>query len=217
MNVSPPAMRATRRRHSSPAALTTASASMVSRGVTTASRPGARLDRTSGVPTSRTPPCALHLGSQRAARTLPPRSTRCPATRARRRRDVRLARSRRTPRSTFSRPAPLAAALAASASSAASSSPGAATINLPHRTCGTSCSRAECVQPLAPLDAQPRLQRVGRIVEAGVDHAAVVRGRRLARPRVPLEDADRAPAPRDRQRRGQPDDAGADDDDHDDQ
>ena len=43
-----------------------------------------------------------------------------------------------------------------------------------------------------PFDAEPRLQRIRRIVQAGVNHAAVVRRRLLARPRVPLDHADRA-------------------------
>ena len=53
-------------------------------------------------------------------------------------------------------------------------------------------ARAELVQPIAPLHAQPRLERSLRIVDARVDHAAVVRARLHAGPRVPLEYADGA-------------------------
>ena len=54
--------------------------------------------------------------------------------------------------------------------------------------------RAELVHQLAAFDAQPRLQRAGRIVDAGVDHAAVVRAGVHARARMPLEHADRSAA-----------------------
>ena len=52
-----------------------------------------------------------------------------------------------------------------------------ATISLPLRAMRHVVAGAELVhQPLA-LDAQLRLQRAGRIVDPGVDHAAVVRAR----------------------------------------
>ena len=50
--------------------------------------------------------------------------------------------------------------------------------------------RAERVQPIAPLDAQPRLQRSGRIVDAGVNDAAVVGARLHPRAGMALEEAD---------------------------
>ena len=72
-------------------------------------------------------------------------------------------------------------------------------------------ARAEFVQEPAAFDAQTRLQRPRRIVEAGVDHAAVVRARFEAGARMPLEDAHRSPALGNRERRGEAGDAGADD------
>ena len=71
--------------------------------------------------------------------------------------------------------------------------------------------RAELVQEPAAFDAQPRLQRSRRIVQAGVDHTAVVRARFEAGARMPLEDAHRSPALGNRERRGEAGDAGADD------
>jgi hypothetical protein len=70
-------------------------------------------------------------------------------------------------------------------------------------------------QPTGAIDAQLGLERSGRVVDARVDHAAVVRARFHARLRVLLEHADRRirPALRDRQRRRQARDAGADDED----
>ena len=70
---------------------------------------------------------------------------------------------------------------------------------------------AELVEQPPAFDAEPRLQRAGRIVDAGVDHAAVVRAGVQARARVPLEDADRLAARRERPRGGQAGHAGADD------
>jgi hypothetical protein len=50
---------------------------------------------------------------------------------------------------------------------------------------------AEGVEQVAPLDAEPRLQRAGWIVEAGVDDAAVVRAGGPADFAVAFEQADR--------------------------
>src|SRR5262249_4249449 len=73
---------------------------------------------------------------------------------------------------------------------------------------------AICIQAIAAVDAQPRLQRSGRVVEPGVNDAAVVRRAVLARTRVTFDDADRTAAqgecPRDRQTNDSgSDDAGA--------
>src|SRR5262249_22638676 len=70
---------------------------------------------------------------------------------------------------------------------------------------------AELVEQMTSFDAEPRLQRAGGIVDAGVDDAAVVGAGVLSPPRMALEDADRNAARRDRTRRGQAGDAGADD------
>ena len=69
------------------------------------------------------------------------------------------------------------------------------------------------VEQAAPCDAQRRLQRARRIVEAGVDDAAVVGAGVEARARVPFEHADRAAALRRSARAAaRPDHARADDD-----
>ena len=52
---------------------------------------------------------------------------------------------------------------------------------------------AEAVQPAGSLDAQLGLQRPGRVVESGVDHAAVVRARLDPGPRVLFGDRGRVP------------------------
>ena len=70
---------------------------------------------------------------------------------------------------------------------------------------------AEVVHEVASLHTQPRLERAGRIVEAGVNHAAVVRAGIEARAHVTLEHADACAGTGDRARRRQPCHAGADD------
>src|SRR6185295_6973099 len=57
-------------------------------------------------------------------------------------------------------------------------------------------------------------QRARRVVEARVNHAAVVGGRLEAGLRVALDHADFASADRDRARGGETDESSADDDDH---
>ena len=53
---------------------------------------------------------------------------------------------------------------------------------------------AEPEQLVAPLHAQPGLERAGRVVDAGVDYPAVVGARLHARPRAPFQQARRAAA-----------------------
>ena len=78
---------------------------------------------------------------------------------------------------------------------------------------GNGMLRAELVQQAPTLDAQPRFQRTGGIVEAGVNHAAVVRARFEARPSVPLDQAHGVSTHRDGASGGEPGHAGADDGD----
>ncbi len=47
----------------------------------------------------------------------------------------------------------------------------------------------ERIQPAAAFDAERGLQRLRRMIEPGMDHAAVVRGRLLPGTRTPLDDA----------------------------
>ncbi len=61
--------------------------------------------------------------------------------------------------------------------SLASSSAEVATISLPQLRCGTPRSRQKCVQRPPAGDAEPRHQAAGGVVDAGVDHLAVARGR----------------------------------------
>ena len=70
--------------------------------------------------------------------------------------------------------------------------------------------RAELVEQPRAVDAVPRLQRASRIVDAGVNHLAVVRARAHAGARLALEHTDAVAAPGDGQRRGQADHACAD-------
>ena len=53
---------------------------------------------------------------------------------------------------------------------------------------------AEPIERVAPLDAQAGLERAVRVVDAGVDHAAVVGARLHSGPRLPLQHAGGAPA-----------------------
>ena len=71
----------------------------------------------------------------------------------------------------------------------------------------------ELIEQRSALDAQPGLQCAGRVVQARVNDAAVVRAGVEARPRMPLEDADRIPAPRHLACAGQAGHAGSDDSD----
>src|SRR5438067_3781018 len=71
--------------------------------------------------------------------------------------------------------------------------------------------RTELVQAASAFYTQLRLERAGRIVEAGVDDAAVVRARLETRTRMAFEQADRQSALRDRERRREAGHAGADD------
>ena len=70
---------------------------------------------------------------------------------------------------------------------------------------------AERVHQPSPFDAQPGLQRSGWVVDARVNDPAVVRAGVETRARVPLEDACRMAARRERPGRGQSGHAGADD------
>ena len=72
---------------------------------------------------------------------------------------------------------------------------------------------AKRIQLAASLHAQPRLERALRVVEAGVDDAAVVRAGVQAGTRMALEHADRQSAPRNGTSGGQPGHTGADDGD----
>src|SRR5919201_1440505 len=66
-----------------------------------------------------------------------------------------------------------------------------------------------------PRDRQPRLQRAGRVVDAGMDHARVVAGLMARGTGLLLEDAQAEPRMTQKQLAGsaKPDDPGADDDD----
>src|SRR6185295_1967472 len=70
---------------------------------------------------------------------------------------------------------------------------------------------AERVQPRRAFDAQRCLQRGCRIVDAGVDDAAVVGARLHAQARLTLDDADAPSACRELTGGGEPGDAAADD------
>src|SRR5205807_1366059 len=69
---------------------------------------------------------------------------------------------------------------------------------------------AELVEPLTPSDAQLRLERARRIVDAGVDHLAVARTRPGAEARGGFEDQHLAPGERQLPRHREAHDAGAD-------
>ena len=69
---------------------------------------------------------------------------------------------------------------------------------------------AECVQAIGSFDAQLGLHRAGRIVDACVDDAAVVRGRFLTESSMPLRQYDGKPAIGELVRRGEAGDAAAD-------
>ena len=164
--------------------MTTGSATMRSRGVTTTSMPSDRGSMaTTGVPGSSTPPC--RCSSATSARTyasasIQPVSGDHSAGHARR----RAARARRTSdASSDCRRDAVGGGASAGRASSAASSPWRATMSLPQRTCGTPNCAAERVQPLAPFMTEPRLQRSRRMVQAGVNDAAVVRRRLLSRPR----------------------------------
>ena len=87
-----------------------------------------------------------------------------------------------------------------------------ATISLPQFSCGTPFSSAVGIQLAPPLDAEPRHQAVGGIVNAGVDHLAVARGRFGADPLRRLQD-DHFPARQgQRARHRETDDPGTDND-----
>ena len=102
-----------------------------------------------------------------------------------------------------------------SSSSPASSDSSSATITFPQRSNGIAVLLAELVQLARALDAQPRLERARRVVDARVDDSAVVAGLVEADVVLLLEDDDRAARvaavqlARDRE----PEDAGADDGD----
>ena len=71
-------------------------------------------------------------------------------------------------------------------------------------------TRAELVHQIAAFDAQPGLQRAGRIVDAGMDDAAVMRAGVHARAGVPLEDTHRRAGRGNRARGGEAGHTGAD-------
>src|SRR4051812_9858341 len=70
---------------------------------------------------------------------------------------------------------------------------------------------AELIQLTASFHAKPGLERTSRVIEAGVDHAAVVRARVEAGPGMAFEEADRESAPCNRTCGGEPGDASAND------
>src|SRR5215510_4494445 len=72
---------------------------------------------------------------------------------------------------------------------------------------------AKLVESMPSFDAEPCLERSGRIVEARVDHAAVVRAGVESRARMTLQHARREPFSCDRQRCREAGDARADDGD----
>jgi hypothetical protein len=65
----------------------------------------------------------------------------------------------------------------------------------------------EVVEAFAAFDAQGRLERVGGVVDAGVNDAAVAGAGLVAEARMLLQQTDREPRLRDRQRAGQAGDA----------
>jgi len=69
---------------------------------------------------------------------------------------------------------------------------------------------AEGVQALAALETEPGLERAGRVVDAGMDHAAVVRAHASSGPRFPLDDTHGCSGLRERSRACEPDDASTD-------
>ena len=70
-------------------------------------------------------------------------------------------------------PVPTSATLSGAFRRSPSSSTAASTISLPQPSHGTPCSSQKGVQPLASLDAEDGLQGIPRIIDAGVDDAAV--------------------------------------------
>ena len=71
---------------------------------------------------------------------------------------------------------------------------------------------ADPVEGVTSVDTQPPLERPRRIVDARVDHAAVVGARLGAETRMTLEQTDRPPGPGRRPRAGQTDNTATDDD-----
>ena len=134
---------------------------------------------------------------QRLDQRLRRRRCRSRARRARRRARTAGSRLRRTRDRRSSRPStPFAAPglVAAPRARGSSRRRRRRRSSLPQRTCGTSCAAQNSYSSRRPSTHSARLQRAGRIVDAGVDDAAVVRARVEARPRMPFEHARRAAA-----------------------
>ena len=147
-------------------------------------------------------------GAPAPARAPRPRRRRSPATRSPRAR-ARAARARgRTPRPPSPAPARRCRCRApATPRARASRASSAAVTNLPQRACGTPCRGAELVEQRRPAHAEARLERPGRVVEAGVNDAAVVRAGVHPGQAVPLDEAHGSPRGRDLARAGEPGDA----------
>ena len=107
---------------------------------------------------------------------------------------------------------PFSAAFFWMRSSSASWSSLVATISLPQLLCAMPRLSAVVVEPPLALDAEPRLQAAGRVVDAGMDDLAVARAGLAADQLVTFQEDNLAPGLGQRPGRGQPDDAGADDD-----
>ena len=84
-----------------------------------------------------------------------------------------------------------------------------ATMILPSRRCGTPCAAAVGVEHRLAGDAEPRLGRALRIVDAGVDDLGVARAGVAADQPLLLEHHHLAPGPRQRPGDGEPDHARA--------
>ena len=108
---------------------------------------------------------------------------------------------------------PLACARRSSSSRAGSSSGRSATMSLPRRRTVDAARFAVGDHPRGAVDAQARLQRSRRVVDAAVDDAAVVRALVRGRRRLALDDEHALRwAPREQLTGdGEPEDAGADD------
>ena len=120
-------------------------------------------------------------------------------------------RSRMKPASTIVRPStPFASPLARSLSSPATSAWSCATISLPQRLKRDAVRFTELVEHPRAGDTVPGLQRSSRIVDAGMNHLAVVRACGGAGPRLALEHTHALSTPGNCSGGGQADDASAD-------
>ena len=174
---------ATPRRRTGPPALTTIRAEIVSRS-DAASRPSGRGIAARAPRRQEERVFRAADAAQRSHERLGLDDAAWSATTAPRPRATCGSRARTNAASTISSPStPLAVRVRRSDSSVRESRRRrAATMSLPHRACGTSCVAQNAVQPARALDAEARLQRAARIVDAGVDDAAVVGARLHPRP-----------------------------------